>query len=85
DPGANKGRAVQLLQDSLGVSKEETMVFGDFNNDLEMIDQAFFSYAMENAHDNVKKAAKFSTKSNNEAGVEFVLKQLIEAKKMAGS
>ena len=44
DPGANKGRAVKLLQDTLGVSKEETMVFGDFNNDLEMIDQAFFRF-----------------------------------------
>ena len=80
DPGANKGRAVKLLQDKLGISKDETMVFGDFNNDLEMIDQAFYSYAMENAHDNVKKAAKFMTKSNNDSGVEFILKELIEAK-----
>ena len=56
------------------------MVFGDFNNDLEMIDQAFFSYAMANAHDNVKRAARFQTTSNNEAGVEIVLQELIKAK-----
>ncbi|WKK67413.1 HAD family hydrolase [Lutimonas zeaxanthinifaciens] len=85
DPGANKGRAVKLLQDTMGVSKEETMVFGDFNNDLEMIDQAFFSYAMENAHDNVKKAAKFRTKSNNDSGVELILKELIKAKERGDS
>ena len=80
DPSANKGRAVQLLQHKYGISKEETMVFGDFNNDLEMIEQAFFSYAMANAHINVKKAARFHTLSNNEAGVEVILQQLIDAK-----
>ena len=81
DPRANKGEAVKVLQRKYGITKEETMVFGDFNNDLEMIDQAFFSYAMANAHDNVKKAARFQTKSNNEAGVEEVLHELIKAKK----
>ncbi len=80
DHTANKGRAIQLLQHKYGVSKEETMVFGDYNNDLEMINQAFFSYAMANAHDNVKQAARFLTKSNNEAGVEVVLQELISAK-----
>lgn len=80
DPEANKGRAVKLLQDKFGISKEETMVFADFNNDLEMIDQAYFSYAMANAHDNVKRAARFQTKSNDEAGVEVILQELIRAK-----
>jgi len=80
NPIANKGRAVKLLQDKYGISKNETMVFGDFNNDLEMIDQAFFSYAMSNAHNNVKEAARFETKSNNELGVEIILQDLIAAK-----
>ena len=80
DPTANKGQAVQMIQQKYGISREETMVFGDFNNDLEMIDQAFFSYAMANAHDNVKKAARFHTSSNNEAGVEVILQELIKAK-----
>ncbi len=80
NPKANKGEAVQLLQEKFGVSKEETMVFGDYNNDLEMIDQAFFSYAMANAHENVKQAARFQTRSNNESGVEIILQELIKAK-----
>jgi Cof subfamily protein (haloacid dehalogenase superfamily) len=80
NPIANKGRAVKLLQDKYGISKNETMVFGDFNNDLEMLDQAFFSYAMSNAHANVKKAARFQTKSNDELGVETILKELIDSK-----
>jgi len=80
NPKANKGEAVQLLQEKFGISKEETMVFGDYNNDLEMIDQAFFSYAMANAHENVKQAARFQTRSNNESGVEIILQELIKAK-----
>lgn len=80
NPEANKGRAVQLLQDKYNISRDETMVFGDFNNDLEMLDRAYFSYAMSNAHENVKKAANFHTRSNNEAGVEIVLQELLLAK-----
>jgi len=82
DQSSNKGEAIKLLQHKFGISKEETMVFGDYNNDLEMIDQAYFSYAMENAHENVKQAARFETKSNNNAGVEFVLEKLIKAKEL---
>lgn len=77
----NKGRAIRLLQKKFDITQAETMVFGDFNNDLEMIEQAYFSYAMENAHPNVKKAARFKTKSNNEAGVEIILQELIQSKK----
>ena len=54
------------------------MVFGDYNNDLEMMDCAYFSYAMQNAHPNVKAAARFETKSNNDEGVEFILRALLE-------
>ncbi|CAH8284908.1 hypothetical protein EV196_101162 [Mariniflexile fucanivorans] len=74
---ANKGYALSRLQKSLGVTKDETMVFGDYNNDLEMLELAYFSYAMENAHSEVKKIARFQTKSNSEEGVETILEELI--------
>ncbi|RXG15594.1 hypothetical protein DSM03_102173 [Leeuwenhoekiella aestuarii] len=76
----DKGRALKILQDSLNITKAETMVFGDYNNDLEMIGLADYSFAMQNAHPNVTKAANYQTKSNNENGVEHILEQLIEAK-----
>lgn len=78
---ANKGFALNILQNKLGITKEETMVFGDYNNDLKMLALADFSYAMENAHPNVKNIAKFETKSNNEEGVEIILEQLIDSRK----
>jgi len=79
-PNANKGNALKLVQHKLGISVDETMVFGDYNNDLEMLRLAHFSYAMGNAHPNVKKEARFATKSNDEAGVEAILELLLKAK-----
>lgn len=82
-PNAHKGHALRLLQEKLGYTPEQTMVFGDYNNDLEMLGLATFSYAMENAHPEVKKVANYSTKSNEENGVEYILAQLIDAKESA--
>lgn len=77
---ANKGYALKMLQKELGIEMQETIVFGDYNNDLQMLELAHFSYAMKNAHPNVKKIANFETKSNNDYGVEFILQQLINSK-----
>ena len=80
DPAANKGNALKKLQSLFGISPSETMVFGDFNNDLEMLREGYFSYAMANAHANVKNTARFSTRSNDEQGVEMILEELLRAK-----
>lgn len=75
---AHKGYALAVVQERLDISPSETMVFGDYNNDLEMMERAHFSYAMANAHPNIKAAARFQTRSNDELGVERVLEQLLE-------
>jgi hypothetical protein len=79
DPKAHKGHALELLQDHLGIPPGATLAFGDYNNDLEMLDRAAFSYAMANAHPNVLQKARFQTLSNDEGGVEHVLEQLLAA------
>lgn len=76
-PGINKGQAVALLQDSLGISPEETMVFGDQLNDVEMLLQAHYSFAVGNARKEVKAAARFQTDTNERDGVLQILKLLI--------
>lgn len=76
---ANKGRAIEVLQNKYRISIDETMVFGDYLNDLEMMQQATFSYAMENAHVDIKNAARFITKSNEEDGVVIVLKEMLKS------
>ena len=49
------------------------MVFGDYNNDLEMLARADYSFAMKNAHPNVIKTANYVTDNNDNFGVEKVL------------
>lgn len=67
--GVNKGSALKTLGEILGIKPQETMAFGDYFNDIEMLKYAGYSFAMANAHDEVKKTAKFLTAGNNENGV----------------
>jgi len=76
---ANKGRALQVVQREFNISPEQTMAFGDYLNDVEMMQQAYYSYAMSNAHPSVKEVARFATKSNEENGVGEVLDQVLES------
>jgi Cof subfamily protein (haloacid dehalogenase superfamily) len=79
DKKANKGNALREVQKILNVTKEETMVFGDYHNDIEMMQEADFSFAMKNAHSDIKKLANYSTESNDNFGVERILEKLISS------
>jgi len=57
--GVNKGHALERIQNRFGILKEETMVFGDQSNDIEMFSRASYSYVMENAPNEVKKYAAY--------------------------
>lgn len=81
-PSSNKGVALKIVQEKMQIKPEETMVFGDYLNDLEMLKEAHFSYAMKNAHPEVVKAANYRTESNNELGVEKIIQQVIESHKV---
>ncbi|UYZ60710.1 HAD family hydrolase [Hymenobacter latericus] len=74
---ASKGRALAALQQQYGIAPAQTMVFGDYLNDLDMMQQAQFSYAMANAHPRVKQAARYQARSNDEFGVAAVLAQVL--------
>jgi Cof subfamily protein (haloacid dehalogenase superfamily) len=75
--GVNKGQALRRLQEALGVTAEQTVVFGDYLNDLEMMDAADHSYAMANAHPDVAARARHRAPSNREHGVIRVLERLL--------
>lgn len=74
--GTNKGTAIAKMQAILGISPKETMAFGDQMNDFEMINQAYHSYAMDNAIDKIKQIARYTAPSNNEFGVVSTLKEV---------
>ncbi|AZG46679.1 Sugar phosphatase YbiV [Gordonia insulae] len=68
-PGVDKAVAVRAVQQRLGISPAQTMVFGDYLNDLAMLDTADWSYAMANAHPRILAAARHLAPSNEEDGV----------------
>ena len=75
--GADKKSAVAFLQEYLGIAPEETCTFGDNINDIEMLKNAGYSYAVANAREEVQAAAKAVCPSYLEDGVLQVLKSLL--------
>ncbi len=67
--GVSKGSALKALQEKLGASRAETMVFGDYFNDVEMLRLAEQSFCMENGHEDVKKMCAHIAPDNNHGGV----------------
>lgn len=65
----DKGVAVRRLQDELGVTPAQTVAFGDYLNDLEMLDAAELSFAMANAHPDVLARARHQAPANTDNGV----------------
>ncbi|OOO00576.1 MAG: hypothetical protein ATN35_06640 [Epulopiscium sp. Nele67-Bin004] len=75
---AHKASAVLELAKSYGITPDEICVFGDGENDIEMLEAVKYSFAMENAKDCVKQVAKYVTDTNNNQGVLKGLMQLRE-------
>ncbi len=64
---ASKANAIKQLKAFLGC--EKTVAFGDGKNDIDMFKLADESYAVENAHEELKKYATDIILSNEEDGV----------------
>lgn len=74
---ATKGAALEKIQQKLNISPAQTMVFGDFMNDYEMMLKGEHSYAMENAIDEIKQVSRYIAPSNDEYGVLQILNKLL--------
>ncbi|WP_404346317.1 HAD-IIB family hydrolase [Yersinia kristensenii] len=77
DVGVHKGHTVEILQKLLNVNKDETMVFGDGLNDIELMERATFSFAMRNAFEETKSAANFITGKNTEDAVMLTIQRIL--------
>lgn len=77
NPLTDKRRGVEALQRHLGVTSAQTAVFGDYLNDLEMLSAGEYSFAMGNAHPDLKAAAHYIAPANTEQGVLTVVRRLI--------
>ena len=77
DADANKGHAVRAMQKAFDISPAQTAVLGDYLNDLEMLQAGDLSFAMANAHPDIRAAARYLAPSNGENGVLTVLRRLL--------
>jgi len=76
--GVDKGAALRRLQAATGITPAQTAVFGDYLNDLEMMDAASLSFAMANAHPEVAARARFRAPSNLDHGVITTIEKLLD-------
>lgn len=77
---AQKGPVLKAYIESLGYRMDEVMVLGDSMNDYSMLSMDFgATIAMGNAMPEVKRVAKYVTKTNEEAGVAYVIDRLLES------
>ncbi len=65
EPGGGKAAGIRKLMEKMGVTAEETLVFGDSENDISMFREVKYSYAMKNASPSAKEAAAYITEEDN--------------------
>ncbi|WP_249029173.1 HAD family hydrolase [Tannockella kyphosi] len=77
--GINKSDGVKSIMEELAIDPEEVLIFGDSENDLEMLKLTPNSYAMDNAMDMIKEVANHTISSHNQPGIgQVILEQIKE-------
>ena len=66
-----------MLRQTMGLTADQTMVFGDYDNDIEMLQNAGIAYIMENAPLFMREYSPFLAPSNEEQGVVTVLENTL--------
>lgn len=76
--GIDKAKALDTALIPMGYKREEMIAFGDGHNDISMIKYAGIGVAMDNAVDDLKKAADEVTLSNEEDGIAYTLNKYMD-------
>jgi hypothetical protein len=77
--GITKVTGIQTLIDSLGVKMNEVMAFGDYDNDIEMLNAAGLSVVVENGSIAAKASADLIIGSCDQNGPAKFLENLMES------
>ena len=76
--GFDKGKAIQLTEEILGLDHADTVAVGDSENDVKMLQYAPLSVAMGNAKDDIKAMCSMITDSFKNDGVAKMIYELIK-------
>ncbi|WHY73257.1 Cof-type HAD-IIB family hydrolase [Fictibacillus enclensis] len=83
-PNVTKANALRMLGLKLDIAPEEMVAVGDSHNDREMIEMAGLGVAMGNAPDDVKHAASWITRTNDQLGVPYMIKEVFRKQLRVG-
>jgi hydroxymethylpyrimidine pyrophosphatase-like HAD family hydrolase len=75
--GADKGRALRIACDDLGITPADVVAFGDSETDIEMFRVSGASVAMGQAAPPVREAATWVTGANTDDGVGRAIERLL--------
>lgn len=73
--GVSKLTGLKTLCNHIGIPIDKTVAIGDSMDDKEIIEHAGLGVAMWNAPNELKKAADWVTRSNNQNGVSYMVKE----------
>lgn len=77
NPKGNKGVALKVLSEKLGLKPEELIAIGDNQIDAPMIEFAGLGVAVGNALDEIKEIAQYVSADNDHEGVTEVIEKFI--------
>jgi Cof subfamily protein (haloacid dehalogenase superfamily) len=72
-PDVTKAAGLDFVSKAVGFTAEQTVGFGDGENDVELLEWAGYAVAVENAHERVKAVADFICPRVDDEGVAQVL------------
>ena len=75
--GVNKGSTMRTLSEQIHVSKKSILSFGNYYNDIQMLNNSGISCAMSNSPSEVKEIATFSIGDNNSNSISETIDKLI--------
>ncbi len=77
--GVSKAHSLKLLADKLNINYDNVLVFGDADNDIEMLSTFKNSFLMKNGNPKLKEYARYVTKKdNNHNGVIASIKEFLK-------
>ena len=74
--GLDKAAAIAELISKIGLSREDTIAFGDGFNDISMVEYAGTGVAMSNGCDRIKEVADRIAPDNDSDGVAAVINEI---------
>jgi Cof subfamily protein (haloacid dehalogenase superfamily) len=79
-PDVTKAAGLQFLADRLGFTQDETVAFGDGENDIELVRWAGYGVAVANAHERVLAAADLVCPRDEDEGVAQVIEAYLHSR-----